>query len=224
AFKRDVAMIELLVERGADSNIITMGDDIFRNAKRTGNLEAVAWLLKNRPSTSNNSSETHAVAIIERVAENWDGINLDDELRTLDPGQYNLVKPYSNSEDKTSSAIYSLINAPIHKGNSVVTGMLLERGYAANKPDRDGFTPLMIAVCNEGVRIANILLRSGADVNFEVNDSGLTALYIAALIDDRYMVNKLLVYGANTNINTSEGVFKSYVKLSQLYGGLKLSK
>ncbi|GJQ88623.1 hypothetical protein Trydic_g9064 [Trypoxylus dichotomus] len=91
AFKRDVAMIELLVERGADSNIITMGDDIIRNAKRTGNLEAVAWLLKNRPTTSNNSSDTHAVAIIERVAENWAGINLDNELCTLDPGQYNSV-------------------------------------------------------------------------------------------------------------------------------------
>ncbi|GJQ65081.1 hypothetical protein Trydic_g13465 [Trypoxylus dichotomus] len=310
AFKRDVAMIELLMERGADSNIITMGADIFRNAKRKGNLEAVAWLLKNRPTTSNSSSETHAVAIIERVAEDWDGINLDDELRTLDPGHCDLVEPHSNSEDNFSSAICSLINAPsngdvidifinnvanykivklierirntgnynenvnclkilgryyedrfqllrtvielddydisrcllediclneldkisdsllciaVHKGNWVVTDMLLKRGYAANKPDRDGFTPLMIAVCNGDENIANMLLGSGADVNFEANDSGLTALYIAALIDDRYFVNKLLVYGANKNINTSEDVFESYVKLLQLYDDLKFS-
>ncbi|GJQ67403.1 hypothetical protein Trydic_g14679 [Trypoxylus dichotomus] len=102
--------------------------------------------------------------------------------------------------------------------------MLLKHGYEVNKPDRNGFTPLMIAVCNGDENIANMLLRSGADVNFEANDSGLTALYIAALIDDRYWVKKLLKYGANKNINTSEDAFKSCVKLAQLYGGPKLSK
>ncbi|GJQ86659.1 hypothetical protein Trydic_g14994 [Trypoxylus dichotomus] len=102
--------------------------------------------------------------------------------------------------------------------------MLLERRYAANKPDRHGFTPLMIAVCNGNELIAEMLLCSDADVNFGANDSGLTVLYITALIDDRYRVKKLLVYGANKNINTSEDVFKSCVKLAQLYGELHLSK
>ncbi|GJQ78328.1 hypothetical protein Trydic_g3745, partial [Trypoxylus dichotomus] len=225
AFKRDVAMIELLVERGADSNIMTMGGDIFRNAKRTGNPEIVAWLLKNRPTTTNNSSESHAVVIIDRVAENWAGINLEDELRTLDPGHCDLVKPHSeiDTEDKLclnqlNKISGSLLCTAMRKGNhSIITAMLLNRGYAVNKPDRDGFTPLMVAICNGDEQIMGWLLRSGADVNFEANDSGLTALYIAALIGDLRMVNKLLDYGANKNMNTSDDVFESCMKLAQLY-------
>ncbi|GJQ86658.1 hypothetical protein Trydic_g14993 [Trypoxylus dichotomus] len=77
-----------------------MGEDIFRNAKRTGNLEIVAWLLKNRPTASNNYSESHAVAIIESVAKNWTCIKLEDELCTLEPGHCHLVKPHSETDSE----------------------------------------------------------------------------------------------------------------------------
>ncbi|GJQ69416.1 hypothetical protein Trydic_g6531 [Trypoxylus dichotomus] len=313
AFKRDVAMIELLLERGADSNIIITAEDIFRNAKRTGNVEIVVWLLKNRPIAANDFSRSHtATSIIERVTENWTGINLEDELRTLDQKYCNLMKCYvqAHSNDKLSLAILSLINEPsdgdvvdsfinhvtnhkivkligrirsngnynknlnslrilyryyenrfqlfrtlfklsdsriisclfedislngpseisvnllciaIHEGNTEIIEMLLKRGYAVNKPDPDGFTPLMIAVGKRYRYVVAMLLDYGADVDFGANDSGLTALYIAALIEDLYMVSMLLWRGANKNINTSEDVFKTCMKLAQRYGELNLS-
>ncbi|GJQ69162.1 hypothetical protein Trydic_g20229, partial [Trypoxylus dichotomus] len=306
AFKRDVAMIELLLERGADSNILTTGENIFRNAERTENLEVVVWLLKNRPTTSNDHTESHSAAsIIEEITKNWAGVNLEDELRTLEPGSCNWEGPHveTDSEFKLSSAIRCLINEPgdgnavdifiynvtnrkiinlirrihsirnyyrsvnsfkilwryhenrlqlfrivvelndskisryifryislnelseisgdllcmaVHKEYSSLIDVLLERGYAVNKPDPDGFTPVMIAVAKRDSVVWD-LLRYNADVNFKANDTGLTALYIAALIGDRYMINKLLEYGANKNINTSEDVFESCKKLLQRY-------
>ncbi|GJQ78332.1 hypothetical protein Trydic_g3747 [Trypoxylus dichotomus] len=311
-FKRDVAMTELLLERGADSNIITTGEDIFRNAKRIENLEIVVWLLKNRPTSSNDLNVSHPVAsIIERVTENWVGINLEDKLHSLDPGRCNLMEQcvVAASEDDISSAIRSLINEPsngdvvdifinnvanhkiarltavlrsigsycssmnsfkilwryyenrlqlfrtavelnlyfiseylcqdislnvlnelsvnylsiaIHKGNTDCVRMLLDRGHAVNKPDPEGFMPLMLAVGKRAGHVC-MLLENGADVNFETDGSGLTALYIAALIGDRHMVRMLLRHGANQNINTSEDVFESCVKLAHFYGELNLS-
>ncbi|GJQ68762.1 hypothetical protein Trydic_g22062, partial [Trypoxylus dichotomus] len=73
------SMIELSLRNGADSNYVN-------GVNFTPLRMPLRW-------TSYDLNESHAAAcIIENVTEDRAGINLEDKLRTLDPGHCNLME------------------------------------------------------------------------------------------------------------------------------------
>ncbi|GJQ88834.1 hypothetical protein Trydic_g272 [Trypoxylus dichotomus] len=82
-------------------------------------------------------------------------------------------------------------------------------------------TPLIVAA---GTEIAKILLANSADINSNVECCGLTALYIAAVTENRSMVKMLLECGADKNIEASGESLIDLVKSMRSRGLLHLSE
>lgn len=76
---------------------------------------------------------------------------------------------------------------------------LLESGADPNTRDRDGVTPLLIAVDQRFTDGARLLLAGRADINLQ-NRSGETPLIKAVQLRDQAMVRLLVERGANPDI------------------------
>jgi len=79
--------------------------------------------------------------------------------------------------------------------------------------DSNGDTPLILAVKNGYVEVAEVLLQHGADPNIQ-NDLGNTALIIAAMKKDVNIILLLLKYDvdpdiANTNGDTAISILRN---------------
>ncbi|HLH41614.1 MAG TPA: ankyrin repeat domain-containing protein [Bryobacteraceae bacterium] len=100
----------------------------------------------------------------------------------------------------------SLISA-VKAGDKAQVAALIQQRADVNAPEADGTTALMWAVReSSGMRgegIADLLLRSGADVN-AANRYGITALYLACQNGDAAMIGKLLKAGADANAAVTE--------------------
>ena len=70
--------------------------------------------------------------------------------------------------------------------------------------DTDGFTPLMNAAKNGDLDGGQRAIASGANVN-ATNETGISALYIAAGLGHKELTKLLIEKGANVNAKTSGG-------------------
>ena len=91
-------------------------------------------------------------------------------------------------------------------GNIDKVKAFLEQGIDVNAKVENGFTPLFLAVRNNDVGIARLLLSKGADVNTKNNQNGMTPLHIAAQEGHRSMVVLLLASGADANVQNARGI------------------
>ena len=111
----------------------------------------------------------------------------------------------------------------------------LENGTSPNAINETGYTLLMLAVEHGRKDVADFLIRSGADVNYQVN-GGWSALHQAvdSQIDGVLQGNGnieetptdliafLIASGANTNIKTLDG--ETPADIAQSYGCSKIEK
>ncbi|WDK16644.1 hypothetical protein CGRA01v4_07927 [Colletotrichum graminicola] len=91
--------------------------------------------------------------------------------------------------------------SPLHQaaswGNLVVVGMLLDQGASVDARDRWGMTALHVAVSQGYEEVADLLLRSGADVHaVAARRRKRTAMHIAAHLGHVGVVEVLLRHGA----------------------------
>ncbi len=95
----------------------------------------------------------------------------------------------------------------VRLGNLAVAQKLLDMGVPADEPERSGLTLLDRAVLGNQVRMAQLLIARGADVN-HVDKIGFTPLLYAASIDfgDSAMVDLLLKSGAHADVRTKDGL------------------
>ena len=105
----------------------------------------------------------------------------------------------------------SILHTSIKIGGDLETvKVLLKYGAKINDPDREGNTPLMIAVQKGCCQIVKYLCEKGADPNLQ-NAKGETAIIIAAanihISEDHviYIVNTIVAHGGNINIQDSRG-------------------
>ena len=82
---------------------------------------------------------------------------------------------------------------------------LLKKGASVNHVDRNGDTALIVASKNRAERVVELLLKHGADVNYESKQSGETALMKAVTGSCCKIVGDLLKNGASVNHVTSAG-------------------
>jgi ankyrin repeat protein len=97
-----------------------------------------------------------------------------------------------------------LRESPLHKaaasGNSTTIELLLAKGADVNAKDRNGATPLIIAIDHGRLEIAKLLLAKKADVNASMSSgakSGWTSLHLAVDANRNDLVKLLLDRQAN---------------------------
>ena len=83
--------------------------------------------------------------------------------------------------------------------------ILLEKGADVNAPDKDGKTPLHLAIECKDTALIKLLLEKGADVNVPYKD-GKTPLHIAMSSKNLSFALVLLAYGANLYVEDSQGL------------------
>ena len=81
-------------------------------------------------------------------------------------------------------------------GHDAILNTMLKFGLNANTPDKEGHTPLTLALINKQRDAAQVLIKRGADVNAHAADY-ITPLHFAAHQGDIDMVKMLVSYGGN---------------------------
>ncbi len=74
-----------------------------------------------------------------------------------------------------------------------------------NKPDEEGYTPLMYAARRGDLVAVRLLIKQGADVNLSHTEFGVTALTEAVTSRRFNIVNYLLGHGASINLRDKHG-------------------
>ena len=91
-----------------------------------------------------------------------------------------------------------LMKAADHRDYNPTAEQLIAANSEINLKDKDGFTALDKSVSNHN-QMTHLLIHNGADVN-STSDSGSTALFHAAKVGSSYTVEKLIIAGANPDI------------------------
>ena len=73
-----------------------------------------------------------------------------------------------------------------------------------NEQDKDGSTPLHLAIWNNHEAVARVLVETGAELNLQ-DRHGNTPLHIAAYVGDAQLVELLLVLGADRQVKNNQG-------------------
>lgn len=106
--------------------------------------------------------------------------------------------PYT-TEDVNNALIRAAIN-----GNSRCVSLLLDWGADTDAEDMDGDTPLMLAACNNHIKVVKMLLKAQCLVN-RVSDRRRTALHMAAWVGNEQICRLLLQAGADAAIQEMYG-------------------
>eukprot|EP01100_Stratorugosa_tubuloviscum_P013134 TRINITY_DN644_c0_g1_i6.p1 TRINITY_DN644_c0_g1~~TRINITY_DN644_c0_g1_i6.p1 ORF type:complete len:237 (-),score=66.78 TRINITY_DN644_c0_g1_i6:33-683(-) len=116
----------------------------------------------------------------------------------------------------------------IYKGDSESAISFLNLNLV-NLYDRDGFTLLQLAVCNEMLELCKLLVKNGANVNAEYigfgyndDDEKLTALHYAARVNN-YDIFKFLVE-SDANIFAETDREKTALHFAAEVGGIEICR
>ncbi|KAK0668609.1 ankyrin repeat-containing domain protein, partial [Cercophora samala] len=182
------AVVQLLLSAGAEPNVMGLKTSRrpIHHAAQRGHLELVWTLLKHGGSaTPESDGFDNAVPSPFTLACDKGNIELLELL--LDHGaNINYVNE--------ASAIHGLHVAAL-SGNLEVAQFLLEKDTDVEIRDKDGWTPLMLAIEGDKPDLAEFLIQKNANVNSEANDGG-TALLMASQNGNLNLVKVLLKNGA----------------------------
>ena len=137
---------------------------------------------------------------------------LEDFLKAVQKGQVKNVEKFlsdgadANMEDK-ERGLSALMVACI-EGHYEIAQALLSNGANVNAKSSDNLTPLMLALSNKHsnkMKIAEILLSAGAEVNVHDNVDGWTSLMLASVEGDTTIIQMLIANGANVDAKTKDG-------------------
>ena len=152
-------------------------------------------------------------------------LTMSGTLQTMDPGYTNSADAKAmadrpdnaNSEPGIMPVLRSTPGAvsieaqelqfAAETGNEAEVRRLIELGVDINWKNERGATPLLFAVQNEHVTIAQILLNHKANVNVQVEASqNVSALELAAKTGQHKMTQLLLDHGARVDVTDSRGI------------------
>jgi uncharacterized protein len=152
-----------------------------------------------------NGQDAAALKMIEAGAN----VNVpqDDGTTALDWATYRLDIPMVHAllqHGANPNLMNSLGSCPLEEAvkaaNFDLVRMLLKAGAYADEANADGETPLMLAAHTGVVKIAELLVSYGANVNAREKWRGQTALMWAAAQDHPEMTRLLLRHGAKVNV------------------------
>jgi len=97
------------------------------------------------------------------------------------------------------------------------TELLLTKGADVNLKNKDGRTPLHLAVESADGDIVELLLDKGANIDAKDDESGFTALHHAARFGNKNVAELLIARGADINAKDKQGHTPLYVAVNHDY-------
>ncbi len=190
--KDDVGAISTLIKNGADLNSVLTenGYSALMYAIQTNHLRTVRYLITKGVNVNTQAKDgktaLHIAATNNNVEIFTSLIKSGAKAFTTDyigkypvdyassalRGQFETI--VAEAEPDKNNAIFSFVQ----KGSTQPVAKLIEEGADINIRDKNGDTPLMIAVRNNDSRMANLLLGKGASP-LPMNNTGEHALGIA---------------------------------------------
>lgn len=237
-------ILELLISKGADVNAANFqGTTALMRAAGAGNINSVMLLLEKgaKINTKNKSGETalslaakfgrfEAVKLlVSKKAKNLNEAltaaagGYQKESALLEIVNFLLLKG-ANVNGKDQFGMTALM-AAASKGHTQVVQFLLEMDAKINEKNQHGITALMRAVQARQIETVKLLLEKKANVN--INEKGITALYLATMRtkyenDVPEMVQLLLEKGAD--IDSDKGLREWVVSYASNLGYIPILK
>lgn len=180
---KDDKIIQLL-----KSNDVTIDSDYaMQQVIQTHNLDMLALLI------TENTSPNHEM-LLSCLKQQWlDGFKLIMNTTPVDVTSKKSAWLHYCGEYDTNAEITSFL---INQKNANMN--------ARNYTDESKDTPLMTAITYDNMKVFNILLQFGADINMQ-NKDGASALGRAVRYDRTQMIDKLLLSGIDVNLQNSDG-------------------
>ncbi len=113
-----------------------------------------------------------------------------------------------------SNAFHYLSRKSDGQDTAAITKLLLEGGVPIDQKNKNGLTPLMMAVINNNVGLVNELLSKGADIN-AVDKQGNTALIYACALNKQEMIGAVLSANNLDVTHKNNQGFSAYLIASQ---------
>jgi ankyrin repeat protein len=178
------AMLRKLIALDADlSNKNSQGDNMLFRAILTRNPELVQILLDN--GFDPKQTNAYEMIPIELAA----GMNSVEIINLL-------ISKGADLRDSTRMPL--LHRATVSRGAEVLH-YLLDRGFDIDEVDRNGRTPLMMAVDFENFEAARALILRGANINL-ANSEGTVPIQIAVKKGSSDLVDLFIAKKANLNV------------------------
>ncbi len=213
----------MLLEGGADPGLENQRSRApLHFAAVTGNSEIVSLLVN--AGVDVNCTDSEGLTPLMLMAQNRktdaalkfiQNENVDTELKdknncsavdyATQAGLRELVKALTKDEEEhTDSYGNTSLHHACFNGQGEVVKVLIEKGADVNKLNDNGASPLILAVQQSNLVIAELLLKAGAKTDCaDVN--GVMPLHIAANNGEQFIGKALISAGANINEKTAEG-------------------
>jgi ankyrin repeat protein len=137
----------------------------------------------------------------------------------FDAIENNEYKKFKNIIDKKYGLIYSksffgdsLLHAAVNNNRVNITKYLIDKALDVNTKGANNATPLHLAAKTGNVEIANILLKSGADLSSKAYKPSLLPIHVAAVHGNLTLIKLFICYGAD--INATDGSGQSLIDIA----------
>jgi ankyrin repeat protein len=203
-----VAVVDLLVSRGADVNIRNRrGVTPLMEAADTGDTEAVAYLVRHSASINQSDDEGRTPLSLAAYRHYSDIVDF-----LLDNGADKEARDKSGRTPLMNAIAAVLLSPKGSAGRATeekeklsTVRSFLAHGAEANAVDKEGWSPLALAAQNDASEIVSALVDKGADVNVQVSRMGNeTPLMIAIRRDDPATVKAILKAKPNLSLVDSQ--------------------
>src|SRR5467141_260178 len=198
--------------------MLSMQTDEFLEAIQKGNLSKVNQLLETNPALAHSKAKDGTSVILfalyrgqRNIAEAITAKKTElDIFEASTLGKLDRVKSLIDRNPSLASAYspdgFALVALAAYLGQKETTEYLISKGADVNAVARNttGFTALTGAVANNHTEIAKLLVKRGAQVNYQY-EGGFTPLMGASENGNIELVRFLLANGADPNAKTGDG-------------------